>query len=855
MLKKKWLIRPHSNEIALMSNSLNVSEITAKILIDRGIQSIDQARTFLYPKYENLHSPWLLPDMEPAVKRIKQALENNEHITIYGDYDVDGQTSVALLLYVLRSLASDINTIDYYVPNRIEEGYGLHKEALQTIAEVSSLVITVDCGIAAINEADFARSIGLDLIITDHHEPGLQLPEAVAVINPKCHESKYPFTELAGVGVAYKLVQALAESYGKDFCQWLDLVALGTVTDLVPLVDENRIFVKLGLNQLEHSSILGLRALLQVCNIKPPYNTSDLGFKLGPRLNAVGRMGEPARGIELLISSDNEEAFKLAGVLDSENKLRQHIEVEIFTEAVSMIEANGWNKEPVIVIANEKWHAGVIGIVASRLVEKYYRPTVVIAIEDGVGKGSARSISGFNLYAGLGACKELLLEFGGHEMAAGLSIDVKCITALRKKLSQLAAETLSPEDFIPKVRIDSKIDLKEIDVQLLNELKLLEPFGMGNPTPVFKVSGSVLNTRAMGIDGDHLRCCIQDQDGEMIEAVGFGMYQAMQDYEKYREQIDFAVYPQHGYYDPNKFELILRDFRISGEAETYIEDWIISRYPWVLPQTFQDVSHIHTPLDIDNPVINRCSGVNIIDCRGSWDKKKELMTRSGAHKHVLIYTASPERALTLCRSLRIAVPNGNKFIGFEHELITEAERQELNELIDFGTLRWIVSTGVWLSNRKWDQIVLYDAFCDARLIYNLINQLNTQGELIFLYGKKDCHWLQGKVQSMFPNREILARFYLGLIKNKKEISMDEIENLAKGWHLSESTMYSLGIFQELALIEKEDNIVKIMPKPAQRLDLNTSVLYNKCITKREQCLAYLQLCLERGFIDEFKGQD
>lgn len=853
MLKKKWLVKPHNNEIIQLSESLNISKITAKILVERGIQSIDQARDFLYPSYENLHSPWLLSDMKPAVKRIKQALENNEHITIYGDYDVDGQTSVALLLYVLRSLASDINTIDYYVPNRIDEGYGLHQEALETIAKVSSLVITVDCGIAAINEADFARSIGLDLIITDHHEPGLQPPKAVAVLNPKCHDSKYPFTDLAGVGVAYKLVQALAEEYEKDFCHWLDLVALGTVTDLVPLVDENRIFVKLGLNQLAQSSILGLRSLLQICNIKAPYNTSDLSFKLGPRLNAVGRMGESARGIELLISSDYEHALKLAAVLDSENRLRQHTEVEIFTEAVSIIEANGWNEEPVIVIANERWHVGVIGIVASRLVEKYYRPTVVISIEDGLGKGSARSIKGFNLYAGLSACKELLLEFGGHEMAAGLSIKVESIAALRDKLSRLASEKLSPDDFIPKVRIDSKIDLKEIDAQLLNELELLEPFGMGNPTPVFKVSGSVINTRAMGSEGDHLRCCIQDQDGEMIEAVGFGMYQAMQEHEKYREYIDFAVYPQYGYYDPNKFELVLRDFQISGKTKTFIEDWIINRYPWVLPKDFQCVSHIHKLLDMSDARVTKSSKVNIIDSRNSWNKEKELMNRADTHKHVLIYTASPERALTLCRSLRIAVPKGHEFIGFEHELMTDAERQELDELIDFGTLKWIVSTGVWLSARKWDQVVLYDAFCNAELIYYLINQLNTQGELILLYGKRDCNWLQGKVQSMFPNRETLARLYLGLIKNKKEIAMDEIETLAKGLHMGESLMFSLDILQELALVEREDNTVKIMPKPAQRLDLNTSVLYNKCITKREQCLAYLQLCLERGFMDDFKG--
>lgn len=851
-MKKMWLITPPSEQWRHLQKELGLSEVTAKILADRGIDTVEAAGTFLNPEYSQLHSPLLLPDMEAAVERIVEALADAEPITIYGDYDVDGQTSVVLLVEVLRSLARDPALIGYFIPNRMDDGYGLHQDALVEIGKTSSLVITVDCGVTAAAEAEFARTIGLDLIITDHHEVQAELPKAVAVINPKRRDSRYPFPYLAGVGVAYKLVQALGEHYGRDFRKFLDLVALGTVADLVPLVDENRVFVKLGLKQLEHSQCLGLRALTGVCGMKAPHKASDLGFKLGPRLNAVGRMGESARGVELLLSRDPRQARALAEVLDQENRARQEKEAEIFRQAVEMIEANGWQEGPAIVVADQGWHPGVIGIVASRIVDQYYRPTVVIALEDGVGKGSARSISGFNLYEGLKAVDELLVEFGGHEMAAGLTVDERQIPELRQALGEIVRSRLKPEDFIPKVRIDGKISIKDINHKLLREFELLEPFGMGNPTPVLQVTGSVLSTRPMGVDQEHLRCLIQDQEGAVIEAVGFGMYQALQRVERYREQMDFAVVPQPGYSDPAKIELLVRDFQAGLEPGNFIEEWMWVRYPWQLPEEYDQLTLLNQ--EADGVGTAQVIG-NIIDQRNVWDKAKAVQEHVDPHKRVLIYASTPARALQICRELRIAIPAG-ACIGFEHQFLTEAEREELPRLMEAGSISWVVSTGSWEPERQWDQVVVYDACPDPALFTALLTKLKPGGDLIAVYGRDDCSRMQGRIQRLLPDRDLLARFYVALQRaGAQKLLPDQLGAIAWSLNLREGAEFALGVFSELGLIHKAENYVELLPKPEQKLDLNASVLYNRGKTKRMQIITHLQRCLERGFFDGFKGKN
>lgn len=847
-MKKMWLITPPSEQWRPLQTELGLSAVTAKILADRGIGSVEAARKFLNPEYGQLHAPLLLPDMGAAVERIAQALAGGEPITVYGDYDVDGQTSVVLLVEALRSLAQAPELIDYYIPNRMDEGYGLHQDALASIAKSSSLVITVDCGVTAVAEAEYARQIGLDLIITDHHEPKAELPAAVAVINPKRVDSRYPFPYLAGVGVAYKLVEALGSHYSRDFRKYLDLVALGTVADLVPLVDENRVFVKLGLQQLEHSHSLGLRELAKVCGLKAPYKASDLGFKLGPRLNAVGRMGESARGVELLLSRDLRQARSLAEVLDQENKARQETEAEIFRQAEKIIEANGWQEDPVIVVAEHNWHPGVIGIVASRIVERYYRPAIVISLEDGTGKGSARSIAGFNIYEGLKAVEEMLLEFGGHEMAAGLTVAADVIPKLRQALAEIVRSRVKPEDFIPKVRIDGKISIKEIDHKLLREFELLEPFGMGNPTPVLQVTGSVLSTRPMGVDQEHLRCLIQDQEGTVIEAVGFGMYQALQQVDRYREQVNFAVVPRPGYTDPTKIELLVRDFQADLEPGNFVEEWMWARYPWQLSMEYDQLYLV----DQDDLVSTAPVFGNIIDQRNVWNKVKAVQEHADPQKRVLIYAATPARALQLCRDLRIAVPTGNR-IGFEHQLLTSREREELEALIREGTITWVVSTGRWVPGWLWDQVVIYDACPELPVLKTLIKQLQPGGDLIAVYGRDECAWLQGKITRMLPDRDLLAGFYLALRRaGGTKLTQSQVNAAAGSLNLHDGAEFAIGVFCELGLLQKGEGYVELLPKPVQKLDLNASVLYNKGTSKRIQILTHLRRCLERGFLDGLK---
>lgn len=848
MLEKQWLYTDIEDLIDF-SDELNLSPFMAKILIERGIDTSEKINAFLYGTHENLHSPWLLPDMKNAVSRIVEAISRQEKITIYGDYDVDGQTASALLVRVLQQLSSDPSLIEYYVPHRMEQGYGLHKDALATISQESSLVITVDCGIAAIEESEYANSIGLDLIITDHHKSGPKLPKTLAVINPKREDSEYPFADLAGVGVAYKLVQALGEHYKQDFSELIDLVALGTVVDIVPLIDENRIFVKLGLLQLQKSEVLGLRQLVKVSDLKSPFKASDFGFKLGPRLNAVGRMGESTRGIKLLLTNNQDEATSLAQILERENSLRQQTEAKICEEAIAIVEEHEYHLDPVIVVTGDQWHPGVIGIVASRLVEKYYRPTIVIAISDGVGKGSARSIKGFNLYQGLTACKNLLTAFGGHEMAAGMTIAAENIDELRKQLIIQVENQLQPEDFIPKLRIDYKLKLGQINQELLDQLALLEPFGMGNPTPNFAISGAVLNRRMIGATGDHVRLVIQDQQGKQVEAVGFGMYHALEKKLKYRECMKFAVYPQKGFNNPNKTEVILRDFQPVIQHSNLITRWITEKYPWDIPENYNQISH----LQMKDRAIPNSTNFSLDDRRGVWAREQELQ-QLNANKRVLIYVATPLKAIELCRQLRINIPRGSKFIGFEHELLTDEERQELKDLIDEGVITWVVSTGLWKPEWDWHHVVLCNPFCNDILLWSLINQ--TSDSIIALYGKADYQWLQQHLYRLFPDRTLLAKYYLAMVGQRQStLSRSELREIADEFNLGNSLDLILAVFNDLNLIKHHNDNIEIMPKPASKLDLTDSVSYNEGITKREQYLSYLQHCLERGFFDEFRKKN
>jgi single-stranded-DNA-specific exonuclease len=495
-----------------------IDTVLADILLARGLKTPQEVQLFLHPSWEHLHDPFLLKDMTLAVERIQKAIGDGEKIRIYGDYDADGVCSTTLMFQALRSLKADV---DYYIPDRFREGYGLHRHALQTAKEEGvQLVITVDTGITAVDEAAYAREIGLDLIITDHHEPLATLPEAIAVINPKQPQCSYPFPQLAGVGVAFKLVQALYEQTPK---QWLDLVALGTIADLVPLVGENRLFAAFGLEQMNRRQQFGLAALAEVAGIEGEIRARDVGFLLGPRINASGRLQSASKAVSLFLAEEMETARQIASELNQINQERQHLVREISEEAIAEVEADPELHRHVIVVASEGWHEGVIGIVASRLVERFYRPAIVLNVDPdkGIAKGSARSIEGFHMVEALRTAAGHLERFGGHTMAAGMTLASEKIPALRQALSAYAKETLSEEDYRPISTIDAVLSLREVTPELAVQLEQLAPFGVDNPPPQLLLRGSEIGRiQVVGAYKDTLKLQLV-QGNSTLTAIGF----------------------------------------------------------------------------------------------------------------------------------------------------------------------------------------------------------------------------------------------------------------------------------------------------------------------------------------------
>jgi single-stranded-DNA-specific exonuclease len=526
MLKSKtrWIVRESDQQLVkTLENELKITPLVASLLINRGLDTVDSARYFLFGN-EQFHDPYLLKGMDLAVSRIQEAIEKQEPILIYGDYDADGVSSTTVLMVTLKELGANVQ---FYIPNRFTEGYGPNENAFRQAAESGfKLIITVDTGISAIHEAAIAKEIGLDLIITDHHEPGPVLPEALAIIHPKLPDSIYPFRELAGVGVAFKLAHAL---YGELPEHLLEIAVIGTIADLVSLKDENRLIAKKGLEKLKVTTNKGLKAILKVAGVdQQNINEETIGFTLAPRINAVGRLESADIAVELLLTDDPLEAQSLAQEMDELNKTRQSIVNSITLEAIEEVEKNySIDTNSVLVIGKEGWNAGVIGIVASRLVEKFYRPTIVLSFdkEKGLAKGSARSIAGFDLFKNLSECREILPHFGGHPMAAGMTLKLEDVSDLRQRLNNLANEQLTKDDFVPITLLDHQINVDEINLSSLDELNLLAPFGMDNPKPKVLIRDVQISTmRKIGSEQNHLKVMVND-NGTNLDGIGFGLGQ------------------------------------------------------------------------------------------------------------------------------------------------------------------------------------------------------------------------------------------------------------------------------------------------------------------------------------------
>lgn len=524
-MNKKWEICEYDEELVKKIASENqVSELIATILVNREVVEKKDVEIFLNPTRNDFHNPYLMPDMEQAVTRLETAIQKNEKMIIYGDYDVDGVTSITVLKKFLKERG--MTNVGHYIPKRLDEGYGLNKDAIQKIYEEGyKLIVTVDCGITGMEEIAYAYSLGMEVIVTDHHEPLDEIPKAVAVIDCKRKDSEYPFKGLAGVGVVFKLTQAISQRLGleeKEYLKYLDIVCVGTISDIVPLVDENRVISKLGLKLIAQTRCLGLKSLLDA-NVgkNSVINANTVSFGIAPRINACGRIGFEQEAVKLFMTENWVEARETTEKLNQYNRTRQEIEKNIFEEAKEIIEKNHMQNDNTIVIGKKGWHHGVIGIVASKITEIYFKPTILVGFEDGIGKGSGRSVPGFDLHEALHSLGGYLEKYGGHEMAVGVTVKQEKFQEFAEKLEERAKEAHT-EQIVPIISIDKEITPKELTIEMAESLLELEPYGTSNKTPIFLIKGLKIDSIRTLVEGKHLKLTLQDGTN-IINCIGFNL--------------------------------------------------------------------------------------------------------------------------------------------------------------------------------------------------------------------------------------------------------------------------------------------------------------------------------------------
>lgn len=561
MVKKWEHYRIDEEEMKRIAIKNGISLLLARVLLNRGVDTDEKVKKFLHPELSDMYDPFLLKDMDVAVDTILKSIENNEKITIYGDYDVDGITSITVLTKFLNSVGVETS---YYLPNRLEEGYGLNNKAIDKLkAFGTSLMITVDCGISAYEEIEYAKSLGLKVIVTDHHECPEKLPNTIAVVDAKRQDDTYPFSSLAGVGVTFKLVQALAMKMNlpkESYFKYLDIVCLGTVADIVPLVDENRVIVKYGLERVKKTENIGLKELLKLSGYTK-IDSSAISFGVAPRINACGRMGEAELALKLLLTNDEEEAQIIANKLQEMNKERQDVEKRIMEEAIQIIERDKLYEDSAIVVGSENWHHGVIGIVASKITEMYYKPSILVCFDGEDGKGSGRSIDGFDLHNALGKCTDYLQKYGGHEMAIGLTLQKSNFADFRKKLNEIAKAEIA-EDAMPIVKVDSEITAREISIKTIKSLELLEPYGESNSAPIFVYRNIKVDSIRTLSNDKHLKLNVKDGNA-IFDAIAFNMGNK-KDEIRMGDKVDILHYLEVNRYNGlDKIQLNVKDLKKS----------------------------------------------------------------------------------------------------------------------------------------------------------------------------------------------------------------------------------------------------------------------------------------------------
>ncbi|MBI3004543.1 MAG: single-stranded-DNA-specific exonuclease RecJ [Ignavibacteriales bacterium] len=557
-----------------LSDQLNTSSILSEILFNRGVDSFDKARAYFRPEISDFNDPFLMDGMDIAVDRISHALANKESIVVYGDYDVDGTNGASLLWSFLTSVGASVK---YYIPDRIKEGYGISNVGIdRTKQSQASLLISIDCGITAAPQIEYARSLGIDVIVCDHHEPGEPLPKAFAVLDPLKPNCSYPFKNLCGCGVGFKLVQALAQkdpmrslvgdSLKQRLEHYLQYVTLATIADIVPLKDENRAMVKLGLELINSNPIPGIRALIATSGLAPGRITAgQVVFILAPRINAVGRLGDAMRAVDLLTCDNYDKALQLAQVMEEENLNRRRIDEETFIQAQEIVDQYlNFDNDTAIVLHQEKWHPGVIGIVASRVVERYYRPAIMMTTVDGVAKGSARSVAGFDIYQALKRCEDKLIQFGGHKYAAGLTVEIGKLGEFKEAFNAIAKELLTEELLTPEIKIDTEIDLKELTPKFIRVLSQFAPFGPDNLRPVFVAKGVTIAGQPKIVGHNHLRFKVRS-NGRVMDAIGFNLGGLMDKVTGANKTVDLAFSLDEGEYGGETYpQLKIRDLKGSS---------------------------------------------------------------------------------------------------------------------------------------------------------------------------------------------------------------------------------------------------------------------------------------------------
>lgn len=883
--QKVWQIKPPFPVLQqILARESGVSLVAAQLLINRGIYTVEQCRNFFDCALDRLHPPSLLKDMEAAVARITGAVRAQEKILIYGDYDADGITSTVLLVLVIRYLGG---VVEYYVPDRLEEGYGLHLSVLQQYKEKGiKLVVTVDCGISALQEAVWASANGLDLVITDHHVPPPCLPQALAVINPKRADCGYPFKDLAGVGVALKLAQALLENHGAEKQMWqeyLDLCCLGTIADVVPLHGENRTLVKHGLARLAATGRPGLQALKQVSGIKDKdvLETDEVSFRLAPRLNAAGRIAKPDLAVRLLLSEDTAEAWELANELQSGNNARQKIEAEVLQDALAMLnEQLSLAEEKIIVLAAAHWHPGVIGIVAARLMKRFYRPVLLISLDDatGTGKGSARSIPSLNIYDALTHCQEYLLNYGGHAVAAGFSLPADNIEDFSRKINQYAAEVLDEEKMAPRLSLDLLVELSQVSEELVKEIELMQPFGHGNPLPLLGCrEASVSACRGVGKDAAHLKMLLQDI-GRQIDVIGF-RFGAYAEVLATNESVDLAFVPGLNEYNGRRsLQLEVKDLGIpallelterSNNKSDAVGEHLVKDFsenvnrlyiPEFINKNLYDDNHYNDRVAEMPSYVHEGGDIpEIIDWRDAVGRQAKLGNLVADEHPTLILTACGYQTIELAHFLELSYPFLQGKVACCHELLTEKALSDYAVKFQKGEIKILTATPAMASslNIRAERLIIYHLPYSRTVFNNAISMVKPQGCVYLFFGADDLLDNSSYLAAMAPDRDCLARFYTIVrrrLNDRGRFALESdriVRSLTESGclHVREYTVQvAVRVLAEIDLLtankEGESIHVSLLPGPKQKQDLLNSQTYRMLHRVKAESNAWMQKILQ-----------